>query len=49
MPALAVHVWTVNDATEIGALLDLGVDGIMSDLPSVLVEVVEEKGVTYRR
>ena len=31
------------------SLIELGVDGIMSDRPSVLVAVAEEMAVTYRR
>jgi glycerophosphoryl diester phosphodiesterase len=41
---LAVHVWTINDADEMGRLLDLGVDGIMTDAPSVLKDVLVQRG-----
>ncbi len=36
---LKVHVWTINDKDEMNRLLDLGVDGIMTDVPSTLKEV----------
>ncbi|MFE0459323.1 glycerophosphodiester phosphodiesterase [Kitasatospora sp. NPDC058965] len=41
---LQVHVWTVDDPTRIGALLDLGVDGIMADRIDVLKDVLTERG-----
>lgn len=41
---LAVDVWTVNDRPSMEALLDLGVDGIMTDAPTVLREVLVARG-----
>jgi glycerophosphoryl diester phosphodiesterase len=41
---LAVHVWTIDEPTEMERLLALGVDGIMTDRPSVLSEVLERTG-----
>jgi glycerophosphoryl diester phosphodiesterase len=41
---LAVHVWTIDEAEEMARLLALGVDGIMSDRPSVLAGVLAERG-----
>jgi 2,3-diketo-5-methylthio-1-phosphopentane phosphatase len=44
---MAVHVWTVNDETEMGRLVDLGVDGVISDLPTPLVSLVAARGLAY--
>ncbi|MGQ0520698.1 MAG: glycerophosphodiester phosphodiesterase [Actinomycetota bacterium] len=41
---LAVHVWTVDEAAQMEALLAIGVDGIMTDRPSVLAAVLAGAG-----
>ena len=45
---LAVHVWTIDDRDEMARLLDLGVDGIMSDVPTAAVEVIAAAGARWR-
>jgi glycerophosphoryl diester phosphodiesterase len=45
---LAVHVWTIDDPDEMEQLVSLGVDGIISDKPSVLVGVLSRLGSNWK-
>lgn len=40
---LHVVTWTVNDADKMRAVIDMGVDGIMTDLPDRLRAVIEDR------
>ncbi|MBN8881205.1 MAG: glycerophosphodiester phosphodiesterase, partial [Salana multivorans] len=40
-----VHVWTVNDPAEMHRLLDLGIDGIVTDVPTLATRVWAERGL----
>ncbi len=42
---LQVIVWTVNDPARIAALLDLGVDGIISDYPDRVRSEMQKRGL----
>ncbi len=42
---LSVVVWTVNDPAQINRLLDLGVDGIISDRPDIARQVLAKRGL----
>jgi glycerophosphoryl diester phosphodiesterase len=46
---LAVHVWTIDEPDEMERLVDLGVDGVMTDRPSVLEAILQRRGVAYAR
>lgn len=39
-----VHVWTINDAPSMTALLDMGVDGLITDRADILKDVLVARG-----
>ncbi len=44
---LAVHVWTINDQEQMESLVGLGVDGIITDRPSLLAKVLDRLGAAW--
>ncbi len=45
---LAVHVWTIEEESEMRQLVELGVDGIITDRPTALVGVLDELGRAWQ-
>lgn len=43
----AVHVWTIGDRATMNELVDMGVDGVMTDRPTVLEDVLQDRGVVW--
>jgi glycerophosphoryl diester phosphodiesterase len=39
-----VHVWTVNRPDEMQRLLGIGVDGLITDRPDLLKDIMVERG-----
>jgi glycerophosphoryl diester phosphodiesterase len=40
---IPVHVWTIDDPATMEHLLDLGVDGLMTDRPALLKQMLEDR------
>lgn len=45
---LKVLVWTVNDAATMNRMLDLGIDGLITDRPDIAREVLRERRIEPR-
>ena len=43
---LKVHIWTINDEKNMQRLIDLGVDGIMTDKPEVLKTILLKNSIS---
>ena len=39
---MAVHYWTINDEDIMRELIELGCDGIITDYPETLIELLKE-------
>ena len=46
---IKLHVWTIDDEVDMRWLIDIGVDGIMTDKPSLLKQVCLEKSCWLQR
>ncbi len=44
---LKVLAWTVNDRQSMGQMLDLGVDGLVTDRPDIATELLKERGIPW--
>lgn len=42
---MAVYYWTINDEETMKKLIKMGVDGIMTDRPELLIKVLKEEGL----
>ncbi|MFL6122810.1 glycerophosphodiester phosphodiesterase family protein [Actinophytocola sp.] len=42
---IEVHVWTIDEPDQMHELIDLGVDGLMTDRPAVLRDVLRTRGL----
>jgi glycerophosphoryl diester phosphodiesterase len=42
---IEVHVWTIDEPGQMNELIDLGVDGLMTDRPGVLRDVLRSRGL----
>ena len=42
---LAVHVWTINTVADVLRLLEVGVDGIITDRPAFVRDFLDQRGL----
>ncbi|HWA38047.1 MAG TPA: glycerophosphodiester phosphodiesterase [Burkholderiales bacterium] len=44
---LKILVWTVNDPAAMGRMLDLGIDGLITDRPDLAIPVLKQRGIRW--
>ena len=44
---LLIHVWTINDRESIIKLMDMGIHGIVTDKPELIMEIMKEKNLIF--
>lgn len=44
---IKVLAWTVNDRQSMGQMLDLGVDGLVTDRPDIAADLLKERGIRW--
>ncbi|WP_169513886.1 glycerophosphodiester phosphodiesterase [Halalkalibacillus halophilus] len=42
---MGIHYWTINDEQTMREMIDADVDGIITDRPDLLIEILQEKGM----
>ena len=46
---IAVHAWTIDDVDVAARLLDMGVDGVITDVPTAMYEGLRQRGLPVSR
>jgi glycerophosphoryl diester phosphodiesterase len=41
---MAVHYWTIDDKEDMRLLIENGADGLITDRPDIMLELLEEMG-----
>tara|TARA_B100000900_G_scaffold414610_1_gene441746 strand:- start:22 stop:759 length:738 start_codon:yes stop_codon:yes gene_type:complete len=44
---LLIHVWTINDSKTIRKLIEMGVNGIVTDEPQLIMNIMKEKKLIF--
>jgi len=46
---LLIHVWTVNNKETITELIEMGVHGIITDEPNLIMDIMKEKNLIFSK